>query len=73
MSTAAIDDEWDVSPADLAKKLKVSVRTVWGWNAAGTSPEFIRCGKHVRYSRSSVQKWIEDAKAKARIEAGRAA
>lgn len=51
-------DDWDVSPSDLAAMLNVPVRTVWGWNAAGTSPRFIRVGRHVRYSRESVRAWI---------------
>jgi predicted DNA-binding transcriptional regulator AlpA len=64
MSTTTLD-EWDVSPKDLATMLKISVRTVWGWNAAGTAPRFIRVGKHVRYSRRSVEEWIA-AKAEGR-------
>jgi excisionase family DNA binding protein len=59
---------WDLSPSDLATMLNVPIRTVWGWNAAGTGPRFIRVGRHVRYSRTSVQEWID-----ARAEGGVAA
>lgn len=52
-----LDDEW-LEPADLAAGLGVDIRTVYRWNAAGTGPTFVRCGKHVRYARSAVEEWL---------------
>jgi predicted DNA-binding transcriptional regulator AlpA len=54
-----LGEEW-LEPADLAAGLKVDLRTVYRWNATGSGPVFVRCGKHVRYARSSVERWIAD-------------
>lgn len=42
---------------DVAARYKVPKKTVYAWNASGTGPEYIRCGKHVRYSTTALEAW----------------
>lgn len=67
MPSLLLGEEY-LKPEELADGLKVSVRTVYEWNAAGTGPRFTRVGKHVRYARCDVQDWLS-----ARSEGGRPA
>lgn len=47
-----------LSPQELADYLGVPVRTVYTWQHKGTSPNYIRVGKHVRYRREDVEAWL---------------
>ena len=40
--------------------LKVPVKTLYQWRYTGTGPPAIRCGKHLRYRRSEVLRWLEE-------------
>lgn len=44
---------------ELATLLKVPVKTIYRWRTMRTGPPSFRCGRHVRYRRSDVIKWIE--------------
>lgn len=46
------------SPETLGEYLDVPTRTVYSWNHTGTGPRSIRVGKHVRYRRADVEKWL---------------
>lgn len=48
-----------LSPAQLAAVMGVPLKTVYAWNTAGTGPEGMRMGKHVRYRRADVEAWME--------------
>lgn len=43
---------------ELAEELGVPVNTVYQWRSRGTGPRGGRFGKHVRFRRSDVDKWI---------------
>ncbi|WP_395695054.1 helix-turn-helix transcriptional regulator [Nocardioides sp.] len=45
---------------ELAAYLKVPVPTVRAWRHNGTGPKGIRLGRHVRYRRTDVDRWIEN-------------
>jgi predicted DNA-binding transcriptional regulator AlpA len=45
------------TPADLAKRERVSLETVYYWNRSGTGPRYLRIGRHVRYSIAEVLAW----------------
>jgi excisionase family DNA binding protein len=44
---------------ELAKLLKVTVRTVRNWRAEGTGPRPLRAGRGIRYRRRDVDAWLE--------------
>jgi excisionase family DNA binding protein len=44
---------------ELARYLKVTVRTVRNWRAEGTGPRPLRAGRGVRYRRRDVDEWLE--------------
>ena len=53
-----VDNEF-LSPAGLAEYLGVPDGTIYQWRHKGPGPRGIKVGKHVRYRRSDVEKWLE--------------
>jgi hypothetical protein len=51
-------DEWS-TPTDISKLLKVPVPTLYGWRYKGSGPPAIRIGRHLRYHRPDVLRWLE--------------
>ncbi len=47
------------SPQGLADYLDVPVRSVYSWRARGEGPKGFRVGRHVRFRRSDVARWLE--------------
>lgn len=43
----------------LAAFLDVSVQTVYKWRTNGTGPRGIRVGRHIRFRRQDVDRWLE--------------
>jgi excisionase family DNA binding protein len=50
-------DEW-LSPDGLAAELGMPVRTIYAWRVAGKGPRGHKIGKHVRFRRSDVERWL---------------
>lgn len=48
--------EW-LTLDEVASRYKVPKKTIYNWNTTGTGPEYIRCGKHVRYSTTALEAW----------------
>lgn len=48
-----------LSTEDLADLLGVPVRTVYAWRRNGTGPRAIRVGKHLRFRREDVERWLD--------------
>lgn len=46
------------SPSDLAGYLKVPISTVYQWNYHGSGPRVLKVGRHVRYRKSDVERWL---------------
>jgi len=44
---------------DVAKLLRVSVRTVWTWRDMGRLPAPVKIGRCVRWRRQDVEEWID--------------
>lgn len=44
---------------EVADLLRVPLATVRFWRAQGTGPPATRCGRHLRYSRRALDKWLE--------------
>jgi excisionase family DNA binding protein len=47
------------SPSDVAEYLGVPVKTLYRWRYLGVGPPALRVGRHVRYRRSDVERWVE--------------
>jgi predicted DNA-binding transcriptional regulator AlpA len=41
----------------------VPLQTVYRWNRDGTGPMYFRLGKHARYSRNEVLRWLASKRA----------
>lgn len=48
-----------MSPQELAELLGLPISTVYGMNCEGSGPRRIRIGKHIRYRRADVNKWLD--------------
>lgn len=57
--TVAPSDEF-LTTEQLAELLQVPVQTCRAWRHYGTGPKGVRLGRHVRYRRTDVDRWIED-------------
>jgi excisionase family DNA binding protein len=53
------DPERFLSPRQLAAYSNVSVATVYDWRHRRCGPPGFRVGKHVRYRRSDVDRWVD--------------
>jgi excisionase family DNA binding protein len=42
----------------LSTFLQVSVQTIYRWRTTGTGPPGMKVGRHVRYRRADVDKWL---------------
>jgi predicted DNA-binding transcriptional regulator AlpA len=48
-----------LKPAEVAERLRVSLKTLEGWRRRGTGPVFIRLGgRDVRYPEADLVAWI---------------
>lgn len=57
MSTNGTLPEWS-GPTELAQWLQVSVQTVYDWNSKGTGPQAHKIGRHLRFRRADVERWL---------------
>lgn len=48
-----------MSTQELADYLGVPTRTVYRWRQTGTGPRAFRVGKHLRFQRPDVDRWLE--------------
>ena len=48
------------TPQELADFLTVPVGTLYKWNYLKTGPTPCRVGKHVRYRRTDVDRWLDE-------------
>jgi len=48
-----------LSPSELALYLGVPVATIYQWRTVGTGPRGSRVGRHTRYRREDVDRWLE--------------
>lgn len=48
------------SAEDVSRFLGVPVSTLYRWRVVGTGPVAFRVGRHLRYDREAVRKWLAD-------------
>ena len=53
-------DEPMLSPAQVAAILSVPEGTLQAWRVNGTGPRWVRVGRHVRYSRAELERWLRE-------------
>jgi excisionase family DNA binding protein len=46
--------------AEVAAELRVPAETLRKWRAQGTGPRAAKVGKHLRYRRSEVDRWLAE-------------
>ncbi len=49
-----------VSPQQLADYLGVPVGAIYAWNHYGTGPKRLKIGRHVRYRRIDIERWLTE-------------
>jgi excisionase family DNA binding protein len=47
------------TPPQLSEYLQIPEETLRKWRLQGTGPKYVRIGKHVRYRRMQVDRWLE--------------
>jgi len=52
-----VDSRRHLTPAELAERLGVSVRTLTDWRYRGIGPRFLKVGVHIRYRVADVLAW----------------
>lgn len=50
--------DW-IGIAELAEEIAVPIRTIYNWRSKGYGPRGATFGKHVRFRRADVERWIE--------------
>jgi excisionase family DNA binding protein len=54
-----------LTPAQVAELLQVPELTLQAWRYHGTGPKYAKVGKHVRYRRAEVDRWLAQQEQKA--------
>jgi excisionase family DNA binding protein len=49
-----------LSAQELADYLEVPLATLYAWRYRGEGPQGFRAGKHLRYRKSDIDRWIND-------------
>lgn len=49
-----------IGPEELAEYLGIPLPSVYTMNSRGTGPRRIRVGKHVRYRKADVDRWLDE-------------
>ncbi|MDU2072578.1 MAG: helix-turn-helix domain-containing protein [Cutibacterium avidum] len=49
-----------MTPAELARRLGATERTLLEWRVRGTGPAYLHVGRRVRYSPAVVEAWLAD-------------
>ena len=73
MSTTDDEAETLLKTDQLAKRLGISLITIRKWRVVGggAGPDYIRCGRAVRYRWSDVLDWMERRRTTSTSEVGR--
>ena len=54
------DGEKLMTPQEVAEYLAVPQRNLYRWRAEGTGPRAAKVGKHLRYRRADVERWLDE-------------
>jgi excisionase family DNA binding protein len=59
MSTESQQREQLMGPAEVAEFLGIPVATLYAWRYRQTGPPSLRVGRHLRYRRADVIRWLD--------------
>ncbi len=48
-----------LTPDEAGKYLNYPAETLRRWRMLGTGPKFIKAGRHIRYRKTSLDRWVE--------------
>jgi len=57
------------TPAEAAAYLQVPAETLRRWRGLGTGPRHAKVGRHVRYRRAALDRWLEEREREAAARA----
>jgi len=57
------DNALDLTPDELAEKIRIPVGTLKRWRLRKQGPPWVRWGKHVRYPVAGVESWMAESSA----------
>ena len=49
-----------MTPQEVADYLQLPVGTLYGWRYKSTGPPAVRLGRHLRYRRDDLMRWLSD-------------
>jgi excisionase family DNA binding protein len=58
--TMTMSDDHLMTAEDVARYLSVPLNTLYRWRAQHDGPRSIRVGKHLRYRRVDVERWLDE-------------
>jgi excisionase family DNA binding protein len=58
-----------LTATEAAAYLQVPVETLRRWRSLGIGPKFIKAGRHVRYRKVSLDRWLEEREQEAAARA----
>jgi excisionase family DNA binding protein len=61
-----------LSAQDLADYLQVPLATVYKWRSLGTGPTGLKAGRHLRFRKEEVDRWLLTRQEQSEEAAGRA-
>jgi excisionase family DNA binding protein len=61
-----------LSAQDLAAYLKVPLATVYRWRSMGDGPRGLKAGRHLRFRKEEVDRWLLSRQEQSQEAAGRA-
>jgi excisionase family DNA binding protein len=48
-----------LTPTEAATYLNYPEETLRRWRSVGTGPAYVKAGRHIRYRRASLDRWVE--------------
>jgi len=51
-----------MTPEEVSGLLQVPIGTLYGWRYKGVGPPAVRIGRHLRYDKSDVERWLMECK-----------
>lgn len=54
------DDSEVMTPVQVAEWLSIPKNTLYAWRSRGKGPKASKVGRHLRYRRSEVERWLDE-------------